>query len=80
MDSGMANTGTGASEGHRVDAIAFRGCQALTPETETSTHYFCSRPHNFSFNNPEVTKRVDEEQRMPQADVKHLVALPRTRV
>jgi vanillate O-demethylase monooxygenase subunit len=47
MDSGMALTGTGAPEGRRVDAAEFRGCQALTPETANSTHYFFAHPHNF---------------------------------
>jgi len=60
MDSGMAPTGTGAQEGARVDAAEFRGCQALTPETETSTHYFFAHPHNFAIDNPEVTRSIHQ--------------------
>ena len=58
MDSGNAPTGTGAPQGRRVDAAEFRGCQALTPETENSTHYFFSQPHNFSIDKPEVTDSI----------------------
>lgn len=60
MDSGNAPTGTGAPEGRRVDAAEFRGCQALTPETENSTHYFFSQPHNFSIDRPEVTQSIHD--------------------
>jgi vanillate O-demethylase monooxygenase subunit len=60
MDSGNAPTGTGAPEGRRVDAVEFRGCQAITPETENSTHYFFSHPHNFSIDKPEVTKSIHQ--------------------
>lgn len=47
MDSGMAPAGTGAPEGNRVNAAEFRGCQAVTPETDDSTHYFFAHPNNF---------------------------------
>ncbi len=60
MDSGMSPTGTGATEGKRVDAAEFRGCQALTPETENSTHYFFCHPHNFAIDQPEVTASVHQ--------------------
>ncbi len=60
MDSGMAPTATGAPEGQRIDAAEFRGCQALTPETENSTHYFFAHPHNFAIDNPEVTRSIHQ--------------------
>lgn len=60
MDSGNAPTGTGAPEGNRVDAAEFRGCQAITPETESSTHYFFSHPHNFAIDKPEVTNSIHQ--------------------
>jgi vanillate O-demethylase monooxygenase subunit len=60
MDSGMAPTGTGAPEGQRIDAAEFRGCQALTPETENSTHYFFAHPHNFATDDPEVTRSIHQ--------------------
>ena len=37
MDSGSAPTGTGAAQGSRVDAAQFFGCQAVTPETESTS-------------------------------------------
>lgn len=60
MDSGMAPAGQGAREGNRDGAIEFRGCQAITPETDHSTHYFFAHPHNFSIDNPEVTRSVHQ--------------------
>jgi len=60
MDSGMAPAGQGAWEGNREGAIEFRGCQAVTPETENSTHYFFAHPHNFSIDNLEVTASVHQ--------------------
>ena len=58
MDSGMVPAGSSGSEGSRKDAIAFRGCQALTPETVSSTHYFFAHPHNFKTDQPEVTAEI----------------------
>jgi vanillate O-demethylase monooxygenase subunit len=60
MDSGSAPAGTGAPEGRRVDAAEFRSCQALTPETEHSTHYFFQQMHNFALDRPEVTQALYE--------------------
>jgi phenylpropionate dioxygenase-like ring-hydroxylating dioxygenase large terminal subunit len=58
MDSGVAPAGTGAPEGHRVDSAEFRSTQAITPETENSAHYWYCQPHNFSVDDPEVTRSV----------------------
>ena len=60
MDSGMAAAGTGAPEGRRIDALEFRGCQAITPETAHSTHYFFAHPHNFAIERPEVTASIHQ--------------------
>lgn len=60
MDSGLSAAGTGAPEGIRKDACEFRGCQALTPETENSTHYFFAHPHNFLIDDPAVTRSIHE--------------------
>jgi vanillate O-demethylase monooxygenase subunit len=60
MDSGSAPTDTGAPQGTRVDACEFRGCQAITPETENSTHYFFSQPHNFGFDQPGLTEAIHQ--------------------
>ncbi|MFN1144273.1 Rieske 2Fe-2S domain-containing protein [Serratia quinivorans] len=58
MDSGVAPAGQGAPEGNRNGALEFYSCQALTPETENSTHYFFCQPHNFALDKPEVTAQI----------------------
>ncbi|RJG02571.1 aromatic ring-hydroxylating dioxygenase subunit alpha [Noviherbaspirillum sedimenti] len=60
MDSGMAPAGTGAPEGNRVNAVEFRGCQALSPEHDNSTHYFFAHPHNFAIDRPDVTDSIHQ--------------------
>lgn len=60
MDSGVSPAGSGAPQGTRVDAAEFHGCQALTPETENSTHYFFCHPHNFAIDRPEVTASIHQ--------------------
>lgn len=56
MDSGSAPAGTGAPEGRRVDAAEFFGCQAITPETQHSSHYFFQQSHSFALEDPKVTQ------------------------
>lgn len=58
MDSGMMPAGSGLAEPDRESAIAFRGCQAVTPETESSSHYFFAHPRNFLLDRPEVTAEI----------------------
>jgi vanillate O-demethylase monooxygenase subunit len=58
MDSGSAPTGTGAPAGKRVDAAQFFGCQAVTPETEKSSHYFFQQSHGFALDDPSVTENL----------------------
>ena len=58
MDSGSAATGTGAPEGNRVDAASFFGCQAVTPETEKTSHYFFQQSHGFALDDPKVTENL----------------------
>lgn len=60
MDSGMAPAGTGAPEGRRINAVEFRGCQALTPERDNSTHYFFAHPHNFAIDRQDVTDSIHQ--------------------
>ena len=61
MDSGMVPAGQGIEAretGRRENALEFRGRQAVTPETENSTHYFFAHPHNFLIDQPEVTRSI----------------------
>jgi phenylpropionate dioxygenase-like ring-hydroxylating dioxygenase large terminal subunit len=63
MDSGSAPTGTGAPDGRRVDAAQFFGCQAVTPETEKSSHYFFQQCHAFALDDPSVTQNLADSVR-----------------
>jgi phenylpropionate dioxygenase-like ring-hydroxylating dioxygenase large terminal subunit len=84
MDSGMLGAGEGAPEGNRSGAAMFHGCQALTPETETSTHYFFAHPHNFAIDNPDVTRSIhqsvvdafEEDRRMVTLQARSLALRP----
>lgn len=58
MDSGSQPEGTGAKEGVREDAVEFHSCQALTPETEHSTHYFYAQPRNFNLEDDELSVTI----------------------
>jgi phenylpropionate dioxygenase-like ring-hydroxylating dioxygenase large terminal subunit len=58
MDSGSAPTGTGAPEGRRVDAALFFGCQAVTPETANTSHYFFQQSHGFALDDSSVTEKL----------------------
>jgi phenylpropionate dioxygenase-like ring-hydroxylating dioxygenase large terminal subunit len=60
MDSGMNDVGSGAKQGNRAGAAQFHGCQALTPETASSTHYFFAHPHNFAIDQPQVTASIHQ--------------------
>lgn len=84
MDSGMVPPG-GDRDGEN---IAFRGCQALTPETDTSTHYFFAHPHNFLIDRPEVTAEIhagilqafEEDKAMITAQQRNLALDPTFRM
>ena len=43
----MAAAGTGAPEGDRERGITHTVVDGITPETETSTHYFWTFPRNY---------------------------------
>ncbi len=61
LDVGASPTGTGAPEGRRVGGIGMRNLNAITPETETTSHYFWAQAHNFEPHNAEMTERVFEQ-------------------
>jgi vanillate O-demethylase monooxygenase subunit len=56
-------------------ALLFHSCQALTPQSADSTHYFFSHAHNFSLDDPTVTESIyqsivqgfDEDRRIIEA-------------
>jgi phenylpropionate dioxygenase-like ring-hydroxylating dioxygenase large terminal subunit len=58
LDVGATPTGTGAPEGRRVGGIEMRNLNAMTPETESTTHYFWGQAHDFQPHDAAVTDRV----------------------
>lgn len=65
-------------DGDLKGALMFHSCQALTPETEKSTHYFFSHANNFALDDATVTEAsyqsvaaaFDEDLRMIQAQAR----------
>ena len=60
LDLGGAPTGTGAFEGNRSKGFERRSLNAITPETDTSVHYFWADAHNFNLDQPAVTDLLYE--------------------
>lgn len=58
INSGATEAGTGAPQGKRIGGVGFRNLDAITPETERTTHYFWAQAHDFAVNDPETTERV----------------------
>ena len=61
LDVGACPTGTGAPEGRRIGGIGMRNLNAITPETETTAHYFWAQAHDFEPHNAAMTERVFEQ-------------------
>jgi vanillate O-demethylase monooxygenase subunit len=58
IHTGATDAGTGAYEGKREGGFGFMGLNAMTPETEHTTHYFWSGAHNYAVGNAEMTQRL----------------------
>lgn len=54
LDIGAALAGTGARAGDRSKGITTRNLNAITPETEKTTHYFWAQAQNFGIDDPSV--------------------------
>ncbi len=63
LDVGATPTGTGAPEGKRVGGIGMWNLNAITPETETTSHYFWGQAHNFDVGNSKTTDMLVEQIR-----------------
>jgi vanillate O-demethylase monooxygenase subunit len=63
LDVGATPTGTGAPEGKRVGGITMRNLNAITPETETTSHYFWGQAHDFDVHNGRLTDTLVEQIR-----------------
>jgi vanillate O-demethylase monooxygenase subunit len=55
--TGGIDAGGGAYTGMRNGGYQIRVFNGITPETETTTHYFWSKAHNFMIDDPDVTER-----------------------
>lgn len=61
LDVGATPTGTGAPQGNRIGGINMRNLNAITPETETTSHYFWGQAHDFEPQNKELTQKIFEQ-------------------
>jgi hypothetical protein len=52
---------SGAPEGKRVGGIKMRNLNAITPETETTAHYFWGQAHDFDVKNSQTTDKIFEQ-------------------
>jgi len=84
MHSGVQATGTGAPQGRYHDALEFRSCQAVTPETTGTSHYFYAVPRNFAIEDEQITETIfadvvaafEEDRVMIEAQARRLAACP----
>lgn len=61
LSVGATPTGTGAPDGNFVDGINMRNLNAITPETETTSHYFWAQAHDFDVRNAALTDMIFEQ-------------------
>jgi vanillate O-demethylase monooxygenase subunit len=55
LDIGAAKAGTGARTGNRAGGVTTRNLNAITPETETTSHYFWAQAQDFALGDPTIT-------------------------
>jgi vanillate O-demethylase monooxygenase subunit len=61
LDVGATPTGTGAPQGRRVGGIGMRNLNAITPETETTSHYFWGQAHDWDVGNRALTDMLVDQ-------------------
>jgi phenylpropionate dioxygenase-like ring-hydroxylating dioxygenase large terminal subunit len=61
LDVGATPTGTGAPQGRRVAGITMRNLNAITPETETTSHYFWGQAHDWDVGNKALTAMLVDQ-------------------
>lgn len=59
--AGAVDAGTGAQQGNRSGGVGIRIFDGITPETDTTMHYFWTAAHNFDIDNPEATQHLYEQ-------------------
>jgi phenylpropionate dioxygenase-like ring-hydroxylating dioxygenase large terminal subunit len=55
-------------EDDNTHALRFHSCQAITPETERSAHYFFMQAHSFALDDAVVTESIEQSQRAAFAE------------
>lgn len=74
MDFGSAPAGTGALEGRLTpNALVFHTVQALTPETDRSTHYFWSVANSFNLDDPSITAEMHRQTAIAFAEDRAII-------
>ena len=58
LEAGVAVAGTGAPQGDRSQALVTMGMHLITPETETSSHYFWNITRNFKKSEQRMTTTI----------------------
>ncbi|WP_228122018.1 hypothetical protein [Variovorax paradoxus] len=61
LDAGVKSAST--PDDDMAGALQFHSCQAITPETAKSTHYFFMQAHNFRLHDAVVTESIDQSQK-----------------
>jgi phenylpropionate dioxygenase-like ring-hydroxylating dioxygenase large terminal subunit len=61
LDVGATPTGTGAPQGRRVGGISMRNLNAITPETEATSHYFWAQAHDWDVRNRALTDMLVDQ-------------------
>ncbi|CAM5499753.1 Rieske 2Fe-2S domain-containing protein [Eoetvoesiella caeni] len=73
LESGFAPAGAGAEKGNKEGAKEYRNCQFITPETESTTHFFFSYLHNFEVDNYNVTLSLHDSLIEGFMEDKHII-------
>ena len=58
FDIGAADAGTGAPEGDRTHGVSNRTVHLMTPETETTTHYFWAFGRNYRLDDEALSEKI----------------------
>jgi phenylpropionate dioxygenase-like ring-hydroxylating dioxygenase large terminal subunit len=58
LHTGGADTGTGAPQGHRQGGIGLWNVNAITPETDKSSHYFWAQTHDMHIDDKAITESL----------------------
>jgi len=58
LESGFSPVGNGIEKGNREGSISFRNFQAMTPESENTTHFFWVYMHNQSENADQISRSL----------------------